>query len=99
MSLQSMDIINRVAMIDETIIPQDFLHLYISKCTSYCDVIKEKYIQNRHVRLVCVLLQSLLRARAILLSDYLVEIKTFCLAFSRVKEAAGLYRLVVGSTK
>lgn len=61
-----------------------------------CERVDERR-QNRLVRLVCVFLRTLIKARMLDVDGLFLEAQAFCILFARFKDAATLYRLLKAS--
>ncbi|KAM3580769.1 CCR4-NOT transcription complex subunit 11 [Umbelopsis sp. WA50703] len=79
-------------------IPDEFMHIYLSNCIRSCEVIDDRSLQSRQVRLVSVFVQSLIRNDIINISDFLLEIQSFCIEFSRHRGATSLFQIVAEQT-
>ena len=55
---------------------------------------ESKINKNRMVRLVCVFLQSIIKSKLISLSDVFLDVQTFCIEFSSIREANGIYKML-----
>uniref|UniRef100_A0A6B2L6S6 CCR4-NOT transcription complex subunit 11 n=1 Tax=Arcella intermedia TaxID=1963864 RepID=A0A6B2L6S6_9EUKA len=99
MNLNSMQVIN--SLISEGLLPPQYIQLYISSSIESCRNVHDKDNQNRMVRLVCVIFQSLVKNKIIsgvANGKDFVEIQAFCIEFIKIREAVDLFKLLTGPT-
>ncbi|ORZ15291.1 hypothetical protein BCR42DRAFT_416805 [Absidia repens] len=89
----SMEVIHHVLTTHHQALPDDFLHTYISNAIRTCELLEGSW-QERHVRMVAKFLQSLLDSQILPIADYMIEIKTFCLSYLKIRGVASLFRTV-----
>ncbi len=98
LSVSSIEIIN--SLVVQSLLPPDVVILFINNSIKYIESVTDKYMQTRLVRLLCVFVQAQLRSKCIPANSVLVivELPSFCLEFSRIKEAAMLYKALKQNT-
>lgn len=92
MTKHSMEVISSLSNVIE--FPTEYLYQYISNCIIACQKTKEPANQHRLVAMFCVFLQTLIRNKILKVADIFSEVEGFCISFSKVHEAASLFRLL-----
>jgi len=90
-TLHSMEAVNKLTTLVD--LPADFLRTYISNGINTCQSIKDKHLQQRMIKLVCVFLQYLVKNKANIKALNSM-IQSFCVEHSNNKEAAALFKLL-----
>lgn len=75
-----------------------FYHQFIASCVKSCEETVDTFTQTRRVSLFCSFFKSLHERGILNLETYSVSLEPFCVAFSRVKEAAALFRFMKSDT-
>eukprot|EP01024_Parvocaulis_polyphysoides_P050815 TRINITY_DN4960_c1_g1_i1.p1 TRINITY_DN4960_c1_g1~~TRINITY_DN4960_c1_g1_i1.p1 ORF type:complete len:313 (-),score=41.22 TRINITY_DN4960_c1_g1_i1:362-1300(-) len=94
-SLNSLEVVGRLALEDG--LPQEFLQTYFSHVINECLQLKDEGLQNRRVKLVCVMFLNLLKKQVMFMEsnqELSAELMNFCIQFSNVSEATALFRLL-----
>lgn len=94
LSVHAMEVVKTLT--SAATLPEDFIHRYIHACIAACEAIEQRSQkqQNRPVRLVCVFLQSLINTKIVDIKAIQFEVPPFCIKFSRIREAAVLYKMI-----
>lgn len=93
LSPNTLEVFNRLS--GQVELPQEFIQVFLKNCMNQCRNSQESKInKNRMVRLVCVFLQSIIKSKLISLQDVFIDVQTFCIEFSGIREANGIYKML-----
>jgi hypothetical protein len=102
-TVNSMEVVNGL-LLEHSMDPHH-LHAFIRNCITSCDGVNGRTSQSRLVRMVCVFVQKLIHTRVLDVSEngvdnaLLIDLRPFCIEFSRIKEATVLFKLLESSDK
>ncbi|KAI9304576.1 hypothetical protein BJ944DRAFT_266633 [Cunninghamella echinulata] len=89
----SLEVIHHVLTSLQQTLPGEFLHTYVSSAIRTCELL-EGIWQEKQVRTLAKFLQSLLDRNILPISDYMIEIQSFCLDYLKIRGVATLFRTV-----
>lgn len=91
-SFKSMQVMS--TLVANVELPSEYIDMFTSHCIASCTSIEDKGKQTRLVRLVSVFLQNLIIANHFKNEQILLELQSFCINFSKIKEAVALFKIV-----
>ncbi|ORZ01078.1 hypothetical protein BCR43DRAFT_486341 [Syncephalastrum racemosum] len=74
------------------ILSSEFMHVYISNSIRSCEMLEDGPWKDKQVRTVAKFLQSLLEKKVIGVTEYLIEIQSFCVGYFKFAGVAALFR-------
>jgi len=77
-----------------TLLNAEYMHMFVSNCISSCENTQDRNRQYKYVRLFSVFLHTLIQKNIFQVEDLYIEVQQFCIKFSRVEEAASLFKLL-----
>ena len=80
------------SMAQDKLVGPEQVYILLEKMASACEMIHDREILDRKVRLVCLFAKSLLADNILQIDVVSVILDSFCLKFSRLKDAVELYR-------
>jgi hypothetical protein len=91
-TLRTADLVVNLAKLGS--IERDWLHLYVIRAMTSCDLIDDQDNKARQVGMVCMFLKTMMKNVPQEMRLLFGEMQTFCLQFAWVKEAATLYKML-----
>ena len=76
----------------DKITTSDELYLIIEHMASKCETLSDKDVQDRSIRMVCLFVKSLLERNVVRFNIVAIILESFCLKFSRLKDAVEFYK-------
>jgi hypothetical protein len=104
-NVNSMEVVN--GLLKERCMDPQHLHAFVRNCIQSCEHVlgdRSGERQSRLVRMVCVFVQTLIRTRVLDVTEngldnlLLIDLRPFCISFSKIKEAVSLYKLIEASS-